>query len=138
MIYLLHSTVPLVRTNGVEVRHYIGQCKDERLLDRLGEHRAGKNSASTVRAFRKRGGILQLVAMWPGGTREDERRLKEARHYDEWCPICTPKKEHEHGWTGTARVYRLPGWSRRHLRKQHSGTSVPLTTADGGFRDGPF
>ena len=138
MIYMLHSTVPLVRANGVEVRHYLGRCRDDRLLDRLKEHRQGKNSASVVREYRRKGGVLRLVCMWPGGTAEDERALKEYAHFSQWCPICTPTKEREHGWTGLARVYRLPGYSKSHSKKLPATTSAIATTEATGFRAGPF
>jgi hypothetical protein len=128
VIYLLHATVPLHRSNGVVVQHYLGQCMDERLLERLKEHQTGRSRVSIVREFKKHGATLQLVAMWPGGTRDDERRLKNERHYKDRCTVCTPGKDREHGWTGTARVYHLPGWSRRHSKKRSAiGSATAIT-----------
>ena len=87
-VYLLHSTVPLVRESGREVRHYLGWCKDSRIHERLGDHDRGHCSSRIVQAFISAGGLLLLGNYWPELTREDERRMKRAGHLQAKCLHC--------------------------------------------------
>lgn len=88
MIYLLHSTIPLVRSNGQEVAHYLGYVPDAIALHRrLREHRSG-HGAKITRAFRRAGGQLLLARTWPEGTHALEAYLKRQGHIQELCPLC--------------------------------------------------
>jgi len=91
-LYLLHSTVPLVRVGGVEVRHYIGFARDANVMNRVLQHRHSKAHCSITRAFLRAGGRLLLARVWAGATRADERRLKNGGHYEVLCPICNPDR----------------------------------------------
>lgn len=88
MIYLLHSSVALGSTGSNSARHYLGWCEPEDLMRRLRQHNSGKSDAAIVRAFIAGGGTLSLVAVWPGKTRTDERRMKTAGHLSRFCFLC--------------------------------------------------
>jgi hypothetical protein len=87
-VYLLHSTVPLVRESGAEVRHYLGYCDEGNLPHRLWEHRTGRHSARIVQAFLQQGGELWLGNYWAGLQRDDERRMKSNGHLESKCLLC--------------------------------------------------
>ena len=101
MLYLLHSTVPLHRGKGLEVRHYLGWAWDQsRGERRVHEHRTGKSKVKLIRAFRKAGGTLLLVKTWPEGTHALESYLKERGNLSRHCPLCREahlarRREHE-------------------------------------------
>jgi len=93
MLYLLHSTVPLTRGNGQEVRHYLGWCGEERLLTRLQEHRSGHSKAKIIRAYLRAGGSLVLVKTWPGAGHALEAYLKKNGHVQDLCPLCNAQSK---------------------------------------------
>jgi hypothetical protein len=89
VLYLLHSTVPLHRGKGLEVRHYLGWAWDpSRGERRVREHQTGKSKVKLIRAFRKAGGKLLLVHTWPEGTHALEVYLKERGNLSRHCPLC--------------------------------------------------
>jgi hypothetical protein len=89
MLYLLHSTVPLHRGKGLEVRHYLGWAWDQsRGERRVREHQTGKSKVKLIKAFRKAGGTLLLVHTWPEGTHALETYLKERGNLSRHCPLC--------------------------------------------------
>jgi hypothetical protein len=91
-VYLLHATVPLERPNGQKVWHYVGYCRDGTVTKRVALHNSSKSHVPIVRAFRKRGAKLLLARLWVGGTRDDERRIKQAGQHREICPVCSPER----------------------------------------------
>jgi len=87
-VYLLHSTVPLQRGNGQQVRHYLGHVQPGGLAHRLEEHRKGQHSAKVLDAMREKGATFLLGNFWPDRTREDERRMKANGHLSGQCLVC--------------------------------------------------
>lgn len=77
MVYILQFDAPL-GTARHYANYYIGYCEDDRLLDRLAEHRAGRAAAIT-RAAIQRGIDFQVVATLPG-DRSVERALKRRKN----------------------------------------------------------
>jgi hypothetical protein len=88
MIYLLHSTVALGTSGRNSASHYLGYCEEDDLMRRLKSHQSGHSDAAIVRAFKAAGAELYLGAVWPGRTRDDERRMKNAGHLSRYCVIC--------------------------------------------------
>jgi hypothetical protein len=87
-VYLLHSTVPLIRENGSEVRHYLGWTCEGNMPDRLEAHYENRKSAKIVQEFLRRGGELWLGRYWEGLTRLDEKRMKLNGHISSHCRVC--------------------------------------------------
>lgn len=88
MIYLLHFTVPLQRSNGTAAEHYLGYCSETGLDERLHLHRTGRSRVAILRAALERGADLVLVRTWPMGGPALERYLKDRGHLAAHCPIC--------------------------------------------------
>lgn len=91
MIYLLHSTVPLGGEGRNSASHYLGWCEDDDLVRRVKQHQSGTSDVAIVRAFHAAGAQLKLSAVWPGKTRDDERKMKKAGHLDRHCSVCHPR-----------------------------------------------
>jgi len=87
-VYLLHSSVSLVRSNGEEVRHYLGWCTPGTFPRRFHEHETGRHSAKVVQAMLQKGGVLALGNYWPDRTAADEQRMKRNGHLSEKCLVC--------------------------------------------------
>lgn len=106
MIYVLHFEQPLAHA-----RHYIGFTQGSwsyRL--RLAHHRAG-SGARLMAAVGKAGIRWQPVLTLPGG-RCEERRLKDRKDVGKrLCPVCTGRRL---VCFDCGRLYRHPGWLRRH------------------------
>lgn len=81
MLYIIHFDVPLHHA-----QHYVGYCKDGRLMERLLEHHAG-NGSKLLRAV-SRAGIGWKVAKELPGDRTAERKLKNRKNTKQLCPIC--------------------------------------------------
>lgn len=88
MIYLLHSDKHLGTTGIRSASHYLGFCEEDKIWQRLKQHAYGHSNVAIVRAFHRVGANLSLVRVWPGATRDDERRVKSAGHQGTLCPIC--------------------------------------------------
>ena len=88
MLYLLHATKDLARPTTGGVRHYIGFAQEDKIWQRLKQHAGNRSDVKIVRAFHNVGAELLLVRVWPGATRDDERRVKSQRHTSLLCPIC--------------------------------------------------
>ena len=87
-VYLLHSSVPLRRSDGTLVRHYLGCTSDDGLANRLEEHTTGRSRVPIIRAFLANGGTLQVGNLWPGRGYRDEHRMKRAGHLARHCYAC--------------------------------------------------
>jgi hypothetical protein len=84
MVYLIHFE-PAYK----HARHYLGYCEDSRLGKRIEEHEAGRGARLTQVAVGA-GCFLEVVRLWPGASRRDERRMKRWRMAPRLCPICNP------------------------------------------------
>jgi len=138
MLYLLHSTVPLHRGKGLEVRHYLGWAWDEtRGQRRVHDHQTGKSKVKLIRAFRRAGGTLLLVNTWPEGTRALEAYLKERGNLSRHCPLCREahmarRRERERERRERLKL-PLPGL----LSELEKGTGGSLPAPNPGNRDAP-
>lgn len=79
MLYLIALERPLGNERH-QARFYLGYCGEDRVLQRLEEHRAGKG-AKMLRAANQRGIGYQIVMTWPGSTRKLERKLKNHKNH---------------------------------------------------------
>lgn len=73
MIYVLQFSEPLCHA-----KFYLGYCEDDRLEQRIQEHKSGRGAAIT-RAAVERGISLSLVLTMEG-NRDYERRLKRQKN----------------------------------------------------------
>lgn len=81
-VYLLHFSKPLKHA-----RHYCGYTKAD-VETRVADHRAG--TGARLCAVAVAAGIeLELVRVWPDGTRTFERSLKDGS-LTTLCPLCRP------------------------------------------------
>ena len=76
--------------------HYLGHTDRESAVTpedsvaaRLKEHQSGYGAALT-RAAVEAGLVLEVVRIWPGGTRDDEWRLRCRAENPKLCPLCNP------------------------------------------------
>ena len=84
MLYIIHFE-PAV--SGY--RHYVGVCTKERLDERLIEHARGRGANLTQRAVNAKS-KLYLARVFPEMSYEDEKRIKRASHFKDYCPLCCP------------------------------------------------
>jgi putative endonuclease len=77
MVYLIELARPL-GTDRHQARFYVGFCGENRLLQRLAEHKAGRGAAM-LRAANERGIHYDVIMTWPGGTRKLERTFKRRK-----------------------------------------------------------
>lgn len=81
-LYLIHLE-PRYQHAG----HYLGWSDD--IARRLEQHRGGGSKASPLlRAAAAAGSSLTLARIWPGGSRDLERRLKRGGGLSRHCPVC--------------------------------------------------
>jgi predicted GIY-YIG superfamily endonuclease len=85
--YLLHFEGPYKHA-----RHYLGWSED--ILARFERHVRGNGSPLVKAAFAE-GCAIRLVRVWPGATRDDERRLKRRKNSPRLCPVCRDRKVRE-------------------------------------------
>jgi hypothetical protein len=86
-LYLLHFE-PRYR----HARHYLGFSPD--IIGRLLEHtRGGRKSSPLIRAALGAGCRLELVRVWLGAGRTEERRLKVQGSSCRLCPVCRARGE---------------------------------------------
>lgn len=76
-VYMLKFSSPIGNPDKRygTAQFYLGYCADNRLDERLAEHRAGRGAFITAAAI-ERGLTLHLVMVIPKGTRKLERQLK--------------------------------------------------------------
>lgn len=69
---------------GSGARHYLGWSSkpDERVI----AHRCGRSRVKLMQLANEVG--WEIVATWPGMTRQDERRMKNRGGLAEHCPLC--------------------------------------------------
>jgi predicted GIY-YIG superfamily endonuclease len=84
MVYLLRFHQP-VGSGKKYVNYYLGHCRENRLEQRLAEHRSGAG-AKLVAAAIARGIDFDVVRTWPNATRADERRLKRQHNHKRFDP----------------------------------------------------
>jgi predicted GIY-YIG superfamily endonuclease len=79
MIYILRFERTLGNLNSPygQAHYYVGYCEDDRLPERLAEHRCGAGAAIT-RAAARQGISFDLVATMPG-DRARERQIKRQK-----------------------------------------------------------
>src|SRR5690349_21420741 len=75
MLYILEFDKELGKGQFGRAKFYLGYCDEERLFERIDEHRKGHGAAITRACVQKKIGF-HLAATYPGGTRSDERRFK--------------------------------------------------------------
>lgn len=143
MIYLLCTDKPRHKANGTPVRHYLGFVgTGARLKERVHEHNSGKGSRLT-NAVHADGGTWYLVALWPDGTYDDERRMHVTAKFNEVCPKCLAERSNRAWIPGTAEIRDLPRRRKRLSQKlltlapgkmysstpvRESGPSLPADT----------
>lgn len=75
-IYLLHFDRPLKHA-----RHYLGwSASMQSLHRRMDHHENGTSGARLMEEVKKAGIRFELARVWPEGTRQDERRMKQRGH----------------------------------------------------------
>lgn len=94
-VYLLHSDVPLLRSDGTPVVHYVGWAPDGEVGRRLLDHLRGRHPAVLVQQFLAREATLWLGNHWWGKDRDFERRLKMMGHLSRRCFRCREVKLRE-------------------------------------------
>lgn len=77
MVYFLEFSQPL-GTAKHQARYYIGYCADDKLDQRLNDHKTGQGAAIT-RALLTKGLTFECVATLPG-DRTFERKLKNRKN----------------------------------------------------------
>lgn len=122
-IYLLHFDQ---RVRGC--LHYVGITGVNNLHVRLNRHARGRGANLTRRAVVEGVGFT-CVRTWPASTYQQERRLKNAGHYERLCPMCTTELE----LTGPAPLHFRPvppvfstawrpaGWDRTAKQQEPKG-----------------
>lgn len=79
-VYILHFDRPYQHA-----RHYVGYADD--VEDRIWHHRNG-TGARLMQVIRDAGIGFQIARIWEGADRTFERRLKNCKHTDRYCPMC--------------------------------------------------
>jgi predicted GIY-YIG superfamily endonuclease len=79
MLYLLKFEQELGQGKHGRAQYYLGYCDDERLAERIEEHRKGHGAAITRACVQKK--ISFHVAETFPGTRDDERRFKNWKNH---------------------------------------------------------
>jgi predicted GIY-YIG superfamily endonuclease len=85
-VYLIHFEQPLKHAH-----HYLGWCNDGKLKERLERHRAG-NGSKLMRAIKLAGIGWQVVRTWENVDRSFERKLKNHKKTQKFCPVCCGSK----------------------------------------------
>jgi len=67
-------------------RYYLGYSEDTKLPDRIRLHRQGLSGAALPTWFHSQGIGFRVVRVFWGATRSDERKIKDAGHFDRLDP----------------------------------------------------
>lgn len=127
-VYLLHSDVPLLRSDGTPVVHYVGWAPDGEVARRLQDHLRGRNRAVLVQQFLERGATIWLGNHWWGKGRDFERRLKRMGHLSRRCFRCQEVKLHEQWNEALAEGSLLGASGSEHLTRLVV-SALPLSIA---------
>lgn len=84
MLYLLHFEPPVGRA-----QHYLGFTTPEGFKDRMTRHARGQGATLTRKAVEK-GCKIYLARTFPDYDKSVERKLKQAGHMKQQCPLCCP------------------------------------------------
>jgi hypothetical protein len=99
--YLTHFETPYKHTHYLEVCATVNfPCAASPQRDR----------ANLLRVVNDAGIRWVVVRVWPGGNRTLERQLK-GHSSTRYCPVCNGTA---HVCWDCGKVYRYPGWLRRH------------------------
>lgn len=91
-IYLLHFDRPFKHA-----RHYLGwSATIASLHRRVDHHEAGTSGARLMEQVKREGIGFTLARIWPEGTKQDERRMKQRGHA-RMCPICQEERARQGG-----------------------------------------
>jgi len=82
--YLLHFDKPI--SDRHTCQHYIGYTS-KTLAQRIAEHRAG-TGARLTQVAKERGIGFVVVRTWANVTKRDERKLKNRKGSNRFCPVC--------------------------------------------------
>jgi hypothetical protein len=93
-VYLLHFDRPYRHA-----RHYLGYSRDlQTMHERIDAHYNATpgdgKSHRLMQVIREAGISFTLARVWPEGTREDERRMKQRGHARR-CPLCREMTPHQ-------------------------------------------
>ena|SRR6266699_1457878 len=93
MLYIIHFTSAIGDLSNPKghASHYTGCCADDRLQDRLLEHRSGYGAKITQAAVR-RGIALLLGATLPGGYIEEKILKQSTKNAPRYCAICREQR----------------------------------------------
>ena len=82
-VYILKYHHPLGKPSKpyASARYYVGYADDERVQERIDEHRRGVSGAVITRHFFDQGIDFDVVTILPGLDRSDERRIKDSGNY---------------------------------------------------------
>lgn len=114
MIYLIH-----LERRYKHAGHYRGWTGGP-LAYRVGHHKRG-TGANFLRVANDAGIRWAVVRVWKDGTRADERRMKQSHSATRDCPVCNGTA---HVCWDCGKVYRYPGWLRRHQSIAHQETEA--------------
>jgi len=81
VIYMLHFSGPFGHA-----RHYVGWARH--LEARLAHH--GTNGGARLMWHVRQAGLTWVLARSRPGTRDDERKIKNAGGATRYCPVCSP------------------------------------------------
>jgi hypothetical protein len=83
MVYLIHFAKPFHHA-----KHYVGFSTDADSLPRRIERHASGRGSKLMAAVARAGIGFHVVRTWPDATRDDERKLKNAKNTPRFCPVC--------------------------------------------------
>jgi predicted GIY-YIG superfamily endonuclease len=89
-VYVIHFRERIGGDGRNGAQHYIGWASD--IAARIEQHHRGQGAAIMAHVARSAIGF-DVVAIFPGAARDDERRMKKAGHHAERrCPVCRAER----------------------------------------------
>lgn len=126
-VYLLHFDVPLLRSDGTPVGHYVGWAPDGEVTRRLEDHLRGRHPAKLVQALLAQNTEMWVGNHWHGQDRDYERRLKRMGHLARRCYRCKSLLLHDQ-WTEALMEGSQYALSGNELLKKHVVYALPSST----------